>query len=276
MDRKSWAPGVALAALAGCATTVADFKMSSVGSGEAAIAGRLTIVYNGNDFTQNCFVDFGEYRYKLSAGGIVLFHVPRGWTALSRIDCKDSSLQHIRIRGAHFFARGEGWVTDFGDVAVHWSNSGGFKATSMFGLVGALIDESGDDGTATVEVSAPAAEVRGTFRQQTGDDGRWVAQPLSQPAARGLPGEAPDDDASGPGFFCTSAPGGSAVSYCERDQAACEHARSVLGGGLPACTRAATAWCFASAGKLRCSQTQAACDAQNKNAVGSDRCGEQY
>src|SRR5689334_13635086 len=277
MDRTSRAAGAALlAALGGCAATVADFRMSSVGAGEAAIGGRLTILYNGNDFTQNCLATFGDERYKLSPGGIVLFHVARGWTSLSRIDCKDTSMQHVRIRGAHFYARGDGWVTDFGDVAITWNNAGGFKATSMFGLVGALIDESGDDGAATVEVGPPVGEVRDAFRTQTRDDGRWVAQPLSQPAARALPGEAAPA-AGGPGYFCASGPGErAAVSVCEREQPACEHARSVLGAAVGACARTATAWCFASAGTLRCAQTQAACDAQNKSAVGADRCGEQY
>jgi len=172
----------ALAVIGGCATTSADFRLSKVAHDEAAIAGRLTIIYNGKAFTENCLATFGGSSIKLSEDGIVLFRVKKGWTQLERLDCKDGSNQHVTIRGAGFFAQGDGWVSDFGDVAIMWQTTGGFKVSSIFGLIGAAIDESSDDGTATVEISSPAAEVREAFRRQTGVDGRWVVQQLTRPS----------------------------------------------------------------------------------------------
>jgi len=271
------------ATCAACATTSADFRMSSVGATDAAIAGRLTIIYNGRIFTENCRASFGREMLKLSKDGIVLFRVPKGWTSLERLDCKDTSNQHVRIRGAHFYASGGGLVTDFGDVAVIWHAAGGFKVSSLFGLIGGIVDESIDDGVASVAVKPPVAEVREAFRRQTGSEGRWVVQTLSQPrdalAAPQADGDAPSPTPAGPrGFFCASAPGKSGFSVCERDLAACERARTVVTGArLAPCVASETAWCFASDRRLACSQTQPACTARLDRARSvSDRCGEQY
>jgi hypothetical protein len=281
------APAIQLALVvatcAACATTSADFRMSSVGATDAAIAGRLTIMYNGQIFTENCRAHFGPEMIQLTHDGVVLLRVPKGWTSLWRLDCKDSSNQHVRIRGAHLYAHGDGWVTDFGDVAVTWHGAGGFKVSSLFGIVGGLIDEASDDGVASVAVKPPVAEVRDAFRRQIGGDGRWVTQPLSQPGGL-LAVPQPDDDAPSlapmgqRGFFCASASGRSGLSICERDLATCEHARAVpVGAKLAPCVASETAWCFAGGGRLACSQTEAACTVRRDRArVGSDLCGEQY
>jgi hypothetical protein len=177
-------------AAAGCATTSKDFKLSKVGPGEAAIAGRLTIVYNGQVYTENCSATFGGRRLQMAKDGIVLFVVPAGKVSLERLDCQDVSNQHIGIRGVHFVARGGGVVTDVGDVAVTWEAAGGFKVTALFGAIGALIDEVSDDGAATVVVRPPVAEVREAFKAQTGVDGVW-SEPLvpvvTKPLARAKP-----------------------------------------------------------------------------------------
>ena len=273
----------ALVAAAGCATT-ADFRLSKIAPDEAAIAGRLTVIYNGKIFTENCHVVFGDGKFKLSPGGIVLYSVKKGWTSLERLECNDGGGQHIRIRGAHFFARGDGWVTDFGDVMITWDAAGGFKATSLFGMVGGMVDEAIDDGEASVDVRPPAVEVRDAFRRQTGVEGRWTVQQMSQPK-NGIRQDQPD--ASDPtvrtataqqGFFCASSPERSSRSVCERQQAACERARKVLASWkLASCTPAETAWCFVTEGSLRCSATQVACDGQLDNAPRrSGLCGEQY
>lgn len=280
--------GLAVAAAigaAGCATTSADFRLSEIGPSDAAIAGRLTIIYNSRIFTENCTATFGGRALKLSPGGIVLFHVRKGWTSLARLDCKDTSNQHIRLGGAHFFAHGDGWVSDFGDVVITWTAVGGFKASSMFGLIGAMVDEASDDGVASLEAKSPAVEVREAFRHQTGVEGRWLVQPLSQPknavaqayAAASDP-EAPDQ--TGPaGFFCASSPTGrTGASFCERELAACERVRAALPRlGLAACAPAETAWCFVTDARLRCSRTRASCEAQHENTPAPlDACGEQY
>ena len=267
------------AACAGCATTSADFRMSSVGPGDAAIAGRLTIMYNGRIFNENCTATFGDRSIKLSSDGIVLFHVAKGWTALQRIGCRDTSHQHIQIKGARFLARGDGAITDFGDVAITWALAGGFKPSSMFGLIGALVDEASDDGVASVEVQAPVAEVRDAFRRQTGAAGTWAVSQMSQPA-RGAdqpPGPRdPDAEPSGPhGFFCTGSPG---PLVCERGQASCERDRQILHEpAAAACAPAETAWCYIAGNRLRCFASEPACHEQRaQSQTATDECAEQY
>lgn len=274
---------VVAAACAGCATTSADFRMSSVGSNDAAIAGRLTILYNGHPFNENCRATFGHQSIQLSQDGIVLLRLAKGWTALQRLDCKDTSNQHVQIHGAHLLARGDGWVSDFGDVAVTWVAAGGLKMSSMFGLIGAIVDESSDDGVATVAVHPPAAEVRAAFRRQTGVEGKWAVQQLSQPASGPdqppPPSEPEEETPAGPHFFCLPpAPGHQGTAVCEREQASCERMR----GAQPAqraasCTPASTAWCYVGDARLRCFATQDACRVQRGQSQDAlDDCGEQY
>jgi hypothetical protein len=263
---------------AACATTSADFRMPQTSAPEAAIAGRLTVMYNGQIFTENCRVTFGDRTLKLSPGGIVMLRVPRGWTSLVEMRCKDSSDQHVRLRGAHLYARGDGWVTDFGDVAVNWQVAGGFKVSTLFGLIGGIVDEATDDGVATIAVKPPVSVVREAFRRQTGSEGQWVVQPLSQPLdlrAAAVP-DTPALELGQRGFFCANSSG---FSVCERDLAACERARAVAAGGrLAPCVASETAWCFSFAGRLACSQTEATCRSRRDRARGgaADLCGEQY
>jgi hypothetical protein len=165
---------VVIAAATGCVMTSAEFKLKNVGPGKAAIAGRLTIIYNGKIYTENCRAWFGAGTLQLSSTGIVLFVVPEGEIALERLECKDGSLQHVQIKGVHFVAR-PGVITDFGDIAVTWEAEGGFKASLLFGAIGGAIDAMSDDGIATVAVHPPAAEVREAFRVQTGVAGTWSA-----------------------------------------------------------------------------------------------------
>jgi hypothetical protein len=272
--------GVALIATvcAACATTSADFRMPTGGTAEAAIAGRLTVIYNGQIFTENCRVTFGEKTLKLSPGGIVMLRVPKGWTSLVQMNCKDTSDQHVRLRGAHLYARGDGWVTDFGDVAVTWHAVGGFKVSGLFGLAGGIVDAATDDGVATIAVKPPVSVVREAFRRQTGGEGRWVVQPLSQPldVRPAQEPSTPSLELGQRGFFCANS---SRFSVCERDLTACEHARAVATDGrLAPCVASDTAWCFATNVRLVCSQTEETCVSRRDRARGaaSDLCGEQY
>jgi hypothetical protein len=273
---------LALAAAAGtaCVPRSTDFRLSKVGRDEAAIAGRIAIIYNGALYTENCQVTFGGNKLKLSADGIVLLQVQKGWMALERLDCKDTSNQHVRIRGAHLYARGDGWISDFGDVAIIWATPGGFKASSLFGLIGGIIDEASDDGVASVEVKPPVAEVRQAFQRQTGVEGRWAVAQLSQPrnAIEHADPDEPSATAGPRGFFCARAVERSSLSVCEREQAACERTRSVLNAsGLAPCAPAETAWCFVAKGVLRCAATEASCKARPDRAEPSSTlCGEQY
>jgi len=213
----------------------------------------------------------------------VLLRVSKGWTALQRLECKDTSNQHIQIRGARFIARGDGQVTDFGDVAVTWAAAGGFKVSTLFGVLGALVDQASDDGVATVVVQAPTAEVRAAFRRQTGSEGKWVVEQMSQPV--GGPGVPPPPDNPdlgapiGSHFVClVPGPGHPGVPVCVRDQATCERLQGLQRDpGIASCAPASTAWCYVGGEQLRFFATPAACQAHREGQTDAlDDCGEQY
>ena len=247
----------------GCVPHSSDFKLSKVGPHEAAIAGRLTILYNGQVYTENCFAIFSGRKLRMDRDGIVLLVVPEGHGSLERVECKDLSLQHVGIKNVHFVARGNGVVTDIGDIAVTWQASGGLKATALFGLIGGAIDEAIDDGVADAVVRPPVAEVRAAFKAQTGVAGAWSAE-VGEPVAI-VEGSS--------GFYCT---GTDSLSLCMRTAGACEQIRSRLPqSSPPACEPGRTAWCFATDGRPSCSGTEAACESQRRKFDGASACREE-
>lgn len=272
-------------AAAGC-TTTAGFRMSQVDQHGAAIAGRVIIFYNGRNYNEHCQAMFSGQLIDLAQDGIVLLPVEPGWKSLEQIQCKDGSLQHAKIRGAHFYARPGRRMTDFGDVMITWDTSGGPKVTDGLGLMGAVLD-AGDDGVATIRVGAPYAEVRNAFRRQTGIDGTWDVSVMSQPRYRHMEPVRPALAEAGdpatppvsrpPRFFCTSTPPeGRIDGYCERDLTRCQRIRTALGARFGACVPAESAWCFTTDGKLRCLETASACDSVRGREQRADACGEQY
>lgn len=279
-----WGLFVSCGMLAGCATMSSDFRLSAVGHQDAAIAGRIWITYNGKPFNENCTAMFGTHVLKLSTDGVVLLSVPRGWTPLTSLACKDTSVQHVRVRGAHFFAQGNGWVSDFGDVTITWNTEGGFKPSTMFGLVGALVDAASDDGAASVSVRpSSSSEVREMFRKQTGTEGRWASQPLSTPAASSVGPVGPVDpddeiEAATPhGFFCSSSPSRSDVNLCMREVRACEQLRAAMHiADLRACAATPSAWCYVSGGQLRCYGGEDICGSHAaRDKESNDLCAEE-
>ena len=256
--------------------------MSSVGPTDAVIAGRLTILYNGRIFNEKCRVMFGDSSIQLAQDGIVLLRVAKGWTALSGLACQDKGNQHIQVRGAHFLAHGDDQITDFGDVAITWVGAGGMKSSVLFGVIGAVVDAASDDGAATVVVHEPTTEVRAAFRRQTGIEGKWVVDQLSQPVGGSGPPLAGEPDAATPAgshFFCqVPAPNGPGAPACTRDRASCEWKPGLRHDpGTALCAPARTAWCYLDGRRLRCFATPETCKAQAaRSADALDECGEQY
>lgn len=140
--------------LSGCATTYKDFKVADVKPTEGVAIGKVNIKYNGKDFNSECAVCLNSVNgpcQNLTENGIVFKNIPKGEATLRRIACKDTSLQHYNINGATFQVADNG-VTYFGQVDIEWANKGGFKASDMFGAIGAAISESSNDGTIKMSV----------------------------------------------------------------------------------------------------------------------------
>jgi hypothetical protein len=165
-------------ASAACATTAADFRLDAVRPDEAAVVGKLDVLYNGQRYTQNCSIGFGGASYKLDASGLVFFKVKRGTHAPVRVACLDRSLYHYDFDSARLVGEGYGVVTYFGNATVVWQTDGGLKLSSMFGAIGAAIDASSNDGRAVMDVVDAPEPVRQAFVKQVGQSPRWVTRLL--------------------------------------------------------------------------------------------------
>lgn len=154
----------------GCASTYKDFKTEKVKYNEGIAIGKVDIKYNGKKFNPKCSVCLNSVNgpcQKLTDNGFIFQNIPKGNTTLSRIVCKDVSLQHYNITNANFQVDDQ--VTYFGHVEIEWQNKGGFKSSDMFGLVGALMAESKNDGTVKISVkSGDSKPIISEFQQQTG------------------------------------------------------------------------------------------------------------
>ena len=156
--------------LCSCATsTYKDFKVSQVVENEGVAIGKVNIKYNGKDSNKECFVCLDSVNgpcQKLTEEGFVFLNTSKGAASIRRIACKDTSMQHYNIEGANF-TQSDG-VTYFGNVDIAWTNDGGFKASTMFGAVGAMISESNNDGTINMACSpGKMSEVVAAYEQQT-------------------------------------------------------------------------------------------------------------
>ncbi len=174
-----------LLALVGCATTVKDYKAAEVKPDEGTIIGKVKIVYNGKDFSDQCFVCFNSVNgpcYKLEKDGQVIMRIKAGNTSIKRIACIDVSEQHYHMNGADF-AVVPGSKHYFGDVVFHWKNAGGFKVSSMFGLVGALIDQSANNGSLKMTVSSNTTGASSAYRKIAGQSDK---SPIKTTLVKGI------------------------------------------------------------------------------------------
>jgi hypothetical protein len=165
-----------------CATTYKDFKMKHVEEGEGVAIGIVKVKYNGQEFTKNCSVCLNSVNgpcQGLTDEGYVFMNLKQGERSVRRIVCKDSSLQHYNIDGATFIQ--SPGITYFGQVDISWNNKGGFKASDMFGLVGAAISESRNDGQIQMSVSTgKLSEVIQVFKDQTKQESVKVSKSIAK------------------------------------------------------------------------------------------------
>ena len=158
-----------LLVMSGCSTTYKNFKMSHIDVNESVAIGKVHVNYNGKPFNKECAICLRSIDgpcQGLTEEGYVFMAVKKGKSSVRRVVCKDSSPQHYNIADADYM-QAEG-VTYFGDVTIDWTNGGGFKVSSMFGLVGAIADESKNDGMLKMSVKpGNMAEVVSVFEAQT-------------------------------------------------------------------------------------------------------------
>lgn len=156
--------------MVGCASSRKNFKADSVKAGEAAAIGVVKVFYNGKPMKEGCAVCLNSVNgpcQKLEEDGLVFQSLPVGQASVRRIVCHDVSGQHYNIEEATF-QNPEG-VNYFGEVQLHWTNKGGFKTSQMFGALGAMMDESKNDGKLTMNVTeGDFKSVVAEYESQTG------------------------------------------------------------------------------------------------------------
>src|SRR5439155_9055764 len=134
---------------AGCTAGAASYRSHSFAPDEGAIVGRIKVAYNDADITSQCAVCFRTLNgpcYRLDVSGLVAMAVPAGTTSIRRIACDFNGERHFHLRGdAYPFEVAAGSKTFFGDVRIEWKNQQGFKPSQMFGLIGAIVDQSTND-----------------------------------------------------------------------------------------------------------------------------------
>lgn len=165
--------------LAGCATTLKDYKVSSLKPTDGTIVGNVKVVYNGNDFTEKCQVCFNAANgpcYKLDKTGLVVMKIKAGPTSIKRLACMDPSEQHYNMKGADFDVVA-GTQNYFGDVTFDWVNAGGFKASILFGLVGAIVNEASNDGVLKMKVSSNPAGAKASYAKVAGQSDSAAVRP---------------------------------------------------------------------------------------------------
>jgi hypothetical protein len=176
-----WVAAAAIAVLVpvACATTAADFRLDSLRPDEAAIVGKVDVIYNGRLSTDNCGIELAGAHYKLDPSGLVFLKVKRGTHSLMTLACHDISLYHYQFRDARLVAEGGGVITYFGNATVTWQTDGGLKVSSMFGVIGAIADSSSNDGRAVMVVADEPEFVRRAFVKQVGPTQPWVTRLLA-------------------------------------------------------------------------------------------------
>ena len=183
---------VMLMACAGCA--VGPAQNLNVQPNEAAVIGKISIIYNGDDVTENAQVLFnehvwGSYAYLVPKDGWIVTKLPLGQNNLDR-------LVFARfLRGVYhhdFTSQQTGFtLTDnqhvnyIGHIVVNW-NGTGFKPSQLFGLVGAVIDEMSSDGQLQLAVKNEQPEAVRKVKEQYGIDAPLVASLVGGQAAVAL------------------------------------------------------------------------------------------
>ena len=166
----------------GCATTYKDFKLERVKEGEGIAIGKINIKYNGENFNKNCDVSFGSKygpNQKLTEEGLMFLALEKGETNISRIQCVDTSIHHYNISGATF-TQDDG-VTYFGQIEIEWTNDGGLKTSDLFGLIGAAVSESKNDGSIQMKVTrGDVSEIVKAYGHHTMQEYIKVTQSLAK------------------------------------------------------------------------------------------------
>ena len=120
---------------------------------EAIVGGKLKVLYNGKDVTEESTILFneimtGKYNYRADSTGFIVTKLPIGESFMSRVSYLNF-FTNLPKESTDFVLTTNDKVTYIGDLTVNWVGDGS-KISGMFGLVGAVIDEMNDDGNVEI------------------------------------------------------------------------------------------------------------------------------
>jgi hypothetical protein len=147
------------AACAGCATK--PLSSLQVASNEAAVIGRVRIVFNGDDVTDGSLLLFNErkwgtYTYKVPSDGWIITKLPLGSASIARISfakfMQGNFFYDFTPEQTGFNLGSSQNVYYMGDLVVDWTGRG-FKPSMLFGPAGAIVDQMSSDGTPKMAVN---------------------------------------------------------------------------------------------------------------------------
>jgi hypothetical protein len=152
---------ISLFLVASCTPGFKSYKPDSLARDEGAVVGRVKVIYNTKDLTSDCAVCFRSVNgpcYQLDSSGFVAMTLKAGGCSIRRIACNVSGERHFHFKGYAFEVAPRA-KTYFGDVQIDWTNDQGFKPSQLFGLVGAIVDQSVNDGDAKLSVADSRGEI---------------------------------------------------------------------------------------------------------------------
>lgn len=155
-----------------CASGAKDFKRTDVGANEGVILGRVHVVLNGIDETEHCAVCFNSVNgpcQKLEKSGLVVLALAAGPATFRRVSCQQKVEHHYHFEGADFRVAAQS-KNYFGDIVLEWNNDRSFKPSALFGVFGAIADQSSNDGTIAMTVVAEQPKALAEYAAIVPDD----------------------------------------------------------------------------------------------------------
>lgn len=152
---------------AACAPTLKTYKPDSMAREEGAVIGRVKVVYNEKDLTSQCMVCFRSVNgscFQMDQSGFVALALRAGGCSIRRIACDVDGERHFDFKGLRFEVAPLA-KTYFGDIKIDWRNDQGFKVSQLFGAVGAIVDQSTNDGEAKLSMIESRGEILGWYDQ---------------------------------------------------------------------------------------------------------------
>lgn len=146
---------LALLGLVGCASTLKDYDEAGMTPEEGAIFGRVTVDYNGAEYTQNCAVCFKTPEgpcFKLSDHGYLLMKLTPGTQPVTRIACLDGEEKQVMFKDVSVKSVA-GSRSYIGAVHFKWTNAEtGVQFSNVWNAIAGIKTEKRTDGTVTYEV----------------------------------------------------------------------------------------------------------------------------